>query len=193
MHTRSLIVRILSVTVLLAIPACGNTTEPDARTGSDSTIGEEKAERPDSPSPTPSAPSPEPSEPLDPPDPSDPPKPPEPDPTDPPKPPEPDPSAELFGIDWVEVTDGEGGASTELLVHYQRSTPCAPGLRRAVVRESSSEVTIHLEREPESTRDDSMECAQVIVPESTSVTLDRPLDDRTVVDASTGEPARIGE
>lgn len=204
MHARSLIVRTLLVMTLLAIPSCG-IDGPDQPAGSERTATDDAERKPRTPDPkdlepgTPGPGTPDPSKPA----PSEP-APNEPAPSGPgegpPGRPDPDPAdpdepgtETLLRIGWVEPLAGQNRSEADRLrVHYQLPTPCSPGLREVTVSESSKRVTISLLRAPEP-KDDGMPCTQVVVEKTTTVTLERPVGNRVVVDASTGAAARSGE
>ncbi|WP_020573333.1 hypothetical protein [Actinopolymorpha alba] len=87
------------------------------------------------------------------------------------------------------VTGAKSGQT--LTVSYTLSTPCAPGLREAKVDQRADAVTISLHRRKPQPSDQKLSCVQVIQDKSTTVRLDRPLGDRTVVDGSSGKVVKV--
>lgn len=71
---------------------------------------------------------------------------------------------------------------------YELPTPCSPGLDRAAVVEQPGKVVVTLLRKPDSPAKDEPVCAQVIQEKTTTVTLDAPLAERTLIDGTTMVP-----
>lgn len=70
-------------------------------------------------------------------------------------------------------------------VTYEMPTPCSPALDRAAVVEDPASVVVTVHARKVNTKDQPM-CAQVITEKTTTVTLDEPLNDRKLIDGSTG-------
>jgi hypothetical protein len=93
----------------------------------------------------------------------------------------------LITIDKVE-RDGSGSTLT---IGYTLPTPCTPGLREADVDEGADAVTVKLHRRKPKASDDKLMCTQVIQEKSVDVHLDQPLEDRPVVDGSSGKSVKV--
>lgn len=93
----------------------------------------------------------------------------------------------LIRIDKVE-RDASGGTLT---IGYTLPTPCTPDLREAEVSQRDDAVTVKLHRRKPQPSDDKLVCTQVIQEKSVAVHLDEPLENRPVVDGSSGKTVKV--
>jgi hypothetical protein len=93
----------------------------------------------------------------------------------------------LIRIDKVARDD----SGSTLTIGYTLPTPCTPDLRDAEVSQRDDAVTVKLHRSKPKASEDKLVCTQVIQSRSVDVHLDEPLEDRPVVDGSSGKSIKV--
>jgi hypothetical protein len=103
------------------------------------------------------------------------------------KPPEDSEWTPLIRIDKAE-RDASGNTLT---IGYTLPTPCTPDLREAEVDQRDDAVTVKLHRRKPGSAEDQLVCTQVIQEKSVEIHLDEPLEDRPLVDGSSGKTIKV--